>query len=138
MQSVGRIVCWLLPLFLLAMPVPAGQKRFPTPEFHAFHQAIQPLLKLEAKETGRLRRGVPDLDRLRKQVLKAKWPPVPKDRETEIKELRSFFDAAMDELVRIAKQSDDEELRRALDAVNIEFVDLVEALNALPGHSPAK
>ncbi len=138
MQSVGRLCCWFIPFLLLVTPSFTGRKRFPTQEFQAFHQALQPLLKLDRKDAARIRRGIPELDRLRKQVLKAKWPPVPKDRETDIRELRSFFDAAMDELVRIAKQPDDEELRRALDAVNIEFVDLVEALNALPGQSPTK
>ncbi|MBX7220646.1 MAG: hypothetical protein K1Y36_11920 [Blastocatellia bacterium] len=120
-----------------ARPLPqhkqAEESKFPTVELAAFHDVLHPLVHeaLPQKDAGRIRRGAAELAKAKKRVVKAPLPKMNEDHKKNVTELVGFLDASVDDLVKAAKQTgNDEDVLKALDAVHLEFEDLVEAINA--------
>lgn len=120
-----------------AQPFPqhkqAGESKFPTMELAAFHDVLHPLVHeaLPQKDVTRIRRGAAELAKAKKKVVKAQLPKMSEDHKKNVTELVGFLDASVDDLVKAARQTgNDEDVLKALDAVHLEFEDLVEAINA--------
>jgi hypothetical protein len=139
-RLVGIQVCCLglLVILVLGSTINAQTARskptaFPTRELAEFHKALSPLVKqaLPNKDFGRIRRSTPALSRLRTKILQSPLPPVRSEEEPGIHELLSFLDEATSDLVRVVNEhGSNDDVKEALLAIQLEFEDLVDAINS--------
>lgn len=139
-QLAGIQVCGLGLLVILvwgstinAQTAKSKTTAFPTRELAEFHKTLSPLIKqaLPNKDFGRIRRSTPTLSRLRTKILQSPLPPVRSEEEPGIHELLSFLDEATSDLVRVVNErGSNDDLKEALLAIQLEFEDLVDAINS--------
>lgn len=130
---LGLLVVLFLGSTVSAQTTRSKPTAFPTRELAEFHKALSPLVKqaLPNKDFGRIRRGTPTLSRLRTKILQSPLPPVRSEEEPGIHELLSFLDEATSDLVRVVNErGSNDDVKEALLAIQLEFDDLVDAINS--------
>ncbi|HNH82046.1 MAG TPA: hypothetical protein PL157_06700 [Acidobacteriota bacterium] len=130
---LGLLVILFLGSTVSAQTTRSKPPAFPTRELAEFHKTLSPLVKqaLPNKDFGRIRRSPPTLSRLRTKILQSPLPPVRSEEEPGIHELLSFLDEATNDLVRVVNErGSNDDLKEALLAIQLEFEDLVDAINS--------